>query len=364
VYGAQLNEGTIKDYQKTETRLNIPRLDYSNGTCPSLLVEPQRTNLALWSSSFDNAAWSKSNVTITANDTISPSGIQDADLCSFTSSSNSLILSASNSATSTYTISVFAKKGTGNILRIREVFYFGTSSVFNLDIGAVVSGSGKIEDYGNGWYRCSITQSYSSGETAIQWSFDSNTNVNNFYLWGAQLEAGSYATSYIPTTSASVTRNADVISKTGISSLIGQTEGTFFIEAIVGEAPSEIYFFAQNSLGSSVEDSIYFQKDTNSIKFVGWVGFSINWNISGGTFATGDKVKIAGAYKANDIALYVNGTQIGTDTSASLPPLTSIQLGNFPADITSNTDWAKYINAAALWKTRLTNTQLAQLTTI
>jgi hypothetical protein len=366
VYGFQLVEGsTAKDYQKTETRLNIPRLDYSNGTCPSLLVEPQRTNLALWSSSFDNAAWSKSNVTITANDTISPSGIQDADLCSFTSSSNSLILSASNSATSTYTISVFAKKGTGNILRIREVFYFGTSSVFNLDIGAVVSGSGKIEDYGNGWYRCSITQSYSSGETAIQWSFDSNTNVNNFYLWGAQLEAGSYPTSYIPTTSASVTRNADVISKTGISSLIGQTEGTIFWEGKVdgrNTAYNEAIPISLFASGANVSGAqIYLNFPSNGqIIYVVFDGTAVQAIISTSSsfYTLGTYIKIAVAYKANDFVLYINGTQIGTDTSGSVPALADMYFDY-------QNQAGKYsINAAALWKTRLTNTQLATLTTL
>jgi hypothetical protein len=198
---------------------NVPRIDYTGGGCPSILVEPQRTNLLLNSQDFSNASWYNVNTTITTNSIAAPDGNLTADLCIYTSSTNVLSFLATNSINSDYTISVFAKKGTGNILRIRETFYFGTGVVFNLNLGTIISGTGKIENYGNGWYRCSITKSYLSSQTRLEWSFDSNENINNLYLWGAQIEAGSYATSYIPTTSASVTRNADVITLTPTTGL-------------------------------------------------------------------------------------------------------------------------------------------------
>lgn len=112
-WGTQLVEGsTAKDYQKTETRLNIPRLDYSNGTCPSLLVEPQRTNRILWSEEFTNAAWSAIDTTISANTTISPEGIQNADTMAI-SSSTSRIFQYTGLGAGTYTASVYVKSLSG-----------------------------------------------------------------------------------------------------------------------------------------------------------------------------------------------------------------------------------------------------------
>jgi hypothetical protein len=315
--------------------------------------------------------WLKLSGSVTANNTISPIGIQDADKFVENTLNDEHVIYRSIIGTSK-TFSFYAKAAGRDWVAVLS--NNGNYTFFNIANGTLgtvaATSTAKIENAGNGWYRCTVYNTHPSFGATINLATANGTTVytgngtSGIFLWGAQLEVGSYATSLIPTQNSSVTRNADVISKTGISSLIGQTEGTFFVESIVGNATSEIYFFAQNSLGSSVEDSIYFQKDGNAIKFVGWDGYDIQWNISGGTFTKGQRVKIAGAYKANDIVLYINGTQIGVDSSATLPPINSIQLGNFPADLTSNNDWAKYINSAVIWKTRLTNSELAQLTTI
>jgi hypothetical protein len=274
-----------------------------------------------------------------------------------------VIFSNSNSVNTSYTISVFAKKGTGNLLRIREVFYFGTASVFNLDLGTVTSGAGKIENYGNGWYRCSITQSYSSSETAIQWSFDSNTNINNFYLWGAQLEAGSYATSYIPTTSASVTRNADVISKTGISSLIGQTEGTVFIELDIKNTIANRMLIVLSSANpeTSTSEAYFYINPSGNLVFEFYTAGVAQCSISAGAVQVGFQ-KLAFVYKNNDFAFYRNGTLVGTDTSGTVVSgLDRLFLGCFT---NSGLQLNDRIKSAALWKTRLGNSELAQLTSI
>ncbi len=350
---------------------NEVRFDYSNGTCPSILVELQRTNLFKNSEDFSNSSFYKVNTTITTNSIVSPDGNITADLCSYTSSTNVLSTQVINSNNSDYTISIFAKKGTGNILRIRETFYFGIGTVFNLDLGTVVSGTGKIENYGNGWYRCSITKSYLNTQTIIEWSFDSNENINNLYLWGAQLEAGSCATSYIPTTSASVTRDADLISKTGISSLIGQTEGTIFVEEV---------YDANVTNNGGLDDALVCLTDGTSnnlisifhygtftgglsTKVLFWIRLNNNTqafiqsnSLNSGTY------KIALAYKNNDVVAYINGVQIGTDTSASIPSTSAITLVD-PVTTNAATKTVN-IKSAVLFKTRLSNNELATLTTI
>jgi len=221
---------------------NVPRLDYTKGTCPSILVEPQRTNLVTYSEDFTNASWLGS-ATKTANTAISPSGVLNAD--SLIEVSSSVIQSAASATINfvsgtAYTMTVFAKNqpsGRGFVQLTGYALGSGSSNVyanFNLNTGVVGNqsgGSSKIEALANGWYRCSftftcgntITERYNvcliSSMSATAFENYTGDTSKGIYVWGAQLEAGSYATSYIPTTSASVTRNADVISKTGLTGI-------------------------------------------------------------------------------------------------------------------------------------------------
>ena len=354
IWGAQLVEGsTAKDYQKTETRLNIPRLDYSNGTCPSLLVEPQRTNNFQYSSQFDNAYWTKVAATVTANNIVSPSGIQDAEKVEFNSGYiNGTVTVADNQ---TYTISFFAKKGTANLFQISEAFYVGTTVAFDLNTGTVTSGTGSIEDYGNGWYRCSMQFTYGVGQVVASWLVR-NYQTGYIYLWGAQLEAGSYPTSYIPTTSASVTRNADVVSKTGISSLIGQTEGTVFLDYIWNNNANDVIPIAINGDGGKF---VWFR--LNGVQFYG-NGGSLVFDYSPSNGVYNQRYKLAFVYGQNDFRVFMNGVLVASQTSGTFSGAFNEILFT-PIGSTPYNDSTKH-NAISLWKTKLTNTQLAQLTTI
>jgi hypothetical protein len=380
VWGAQLNEGsTALPYQKTETRLNIPRLDYSNGTCPSLLVEPQRTNLALQSSSFDNAAWVKLNLSITSNNAIAPDGTLTADKSTpnTVSGGHYFRQTVSVSIGTTYTATIYAKAAGYNFMYI---YAKGTGNnqyrVFDLQNGTLGISSGtqnsSIESVGNGWYRCVLTWTQASISIIdIEVATLSSNSVGAFagdgisgiYAWGAQLEAG-YPTSYIPTSGSTVTRNADVISKTGISSLIGQTEGTLFLD-----------FYFKTPSGTT-EGQIAITDNTGDNRVIIWNNFTLNTlgiqikangtdaisNISLGSFVDGTRYKIAIGYKSGDTCVYVNGTQVisNTATFSFVSSLTDFILGGYylPYNGHQNT------NASALWKTRLTNAQLATLTTI
>jgi hypothetical protein len=187
----------------------------------------------------------------------------------------------------------------------------------------------------------------------------SSTTASTYYIWGAQLEAGSYATSYIPTTSASVTRNADVISKTGISSLIGQTEGTMFWEVSKQLGENDVRLSISNS---STNDWLFVGIEFNNLPRIYCNAGGVNQFSIYGTQISNDFHKVAFAYKANDFALYIDGVQVITHTSGNVPTCSRLDVANiFPGSDTYATSNNK---AAALWKQRLTNTQLAQLTTI
>jgi hypothetical protein len=366
IQDSQLESGSVPTtYQKTETRLNIPRLDYSNGTCPSLLVEPQRTNLLTYSSSFDNAGWTTNNATITANAIISPSGIQDAELLTSTSTTETGVFRLI-SVTGTNTWSVYAKKGSGKYLLINTNAPL-ISAKFDLESGQVVGtpsggATATIQDSGNGWYRCVVTSTTAQNRFTI--FITNNTIADDFtssvglscYIWGAQLEAGSYSTSFIPTTSASVTRNADVISKTGISSLIGQTEGTLFLDLQYSNT-NDIDMFL--SIRPNASNKLEIFRDGGVI----YAEVAASNSISIFSTQPIGSYKIAFAYKSGSTALYINGTLISQSA-------TTFTFTNTLADLYLNSRGgssfieAANFNAAALWKTRLTNTQLQTLTSL
>jgi hypothetical protein len=377
VWHPQVNEGsTAKDYQKTETRLNIPRLDYSNGTCPSLLVEPQRTNELLYSSSFSSAAWNiRSNIAIDLNSTTSPDGNTNAAKMRVTNNSICDYGAFEVLTSGTRVFSVFAKKAELGYLYLGYENNVPSEGVFfNLNDGTIsqnTSGlTANIEDFGNGWYRCSVNlvnkTNHFISPSANGTSFAlTNQQNNGIYIWGAQAEAGSYATSYIPTTSASVTRNADVISKTGISSLIGQTEGVFYSEFTCDfKNPNGAIPIYLKGSGNSYTYSTYVQMGASNFNVLVFSNNAAQLSLNSGTLTDGQMVKMAFAYKANDFVLYINGNQ-ASFYNGGTPSIGmyAIDFGTYYA-APDTFQYDGSIKAVALWKTRLTNTQLAQLTSI
>jgi hypothetical protein len=185
--------------------------------------------------------------------------------------------------------------------------------------------------------------------------------TSGLYIWGAQLEVGAYATSYIPTLGASVTRVADAASKTGISSLIGQTEGSFYAEWEVTQADGGVYEMSLSD-GSASNAVRLRQNSSNTMQLVVASSGAVVASISSGTtIVVGQQYKLAAAYKLNDFVFYLNGTQVGSDSSGAVPAtLTSIGTsrgdGNFP--------FYGELNQALVFKTRLTNDQLAELTSL
>jgi hypothetical protein len=353
----------------------VPRLDYLGSTCPKLLLEPQRTNKWFYSEQFDNAEWLMTDITVTANAIASPDGTSTADKITDTAVNNEHRFRATTAlfTVTTANFSIFAKAAEYSKFAIANL---STSQYvkFDLSAGNVIStgtdfSNAKIENFGNGWYRLSATttgagNTYGYGllNDAGDFVF-TGTGTKGVYIWGAQAEEAAYATSYIPTLGTSVTRVADAAYKTGISSLIGQTEGTMFIDTQVGDETDEVYGWLQASLSGNPNDSIQINRATTAVQCQVYTGSSATGLITGGSITTGQRIKIAVGYKQNDVVLYLNGTQIGVDTSTNIPTCAVFQLGAYPpllSDYTNNGG----IKQALLFKTRLTNAQLAELTTL
>lgn len=366
----------------------IPRLDYfaSGGVvgCPALLVEPSGSNLALQSENF-TTTWGQTSLNITSGFT-SPTNSNLGTLIEATANTGRLRQTFTASLTSgvTSTFSLFAKLGTQSS-GVTLVFQEGTATnylsgacqSFRLDTGAVgtsgtlgagftIIGSG-IENYGNGWYRCSFTVrlSYtpSSANLTIRPTSTVTANLpvtasgDSCYIFGAQLETGSVATSYIPTTTAAVTRNADVISVSGaVSGSIGQTEGTIYLDlTVLGKGSSSATRWVQifgpsNNIGLAINSS-------NLCRLI--VNTQSDTLITAPLISSG--VKVAWAYDATGTTCFINGTQytLTTGGNQTMSSLTSISI-----DGSANTAFGfARIRAAALYTTRLTNAQLAALTT-
>lgn len=317
---------------------NIPRLDYTNGSCPELMLEPARTNSLVRSEEFDNASWVKNNVSVTPNNIIAPDGLSTADkMIPDAVLIDHKIYQAAGSANSTF--SVFAKKG-----EYDKILLYTTGSAlgygFDLTNGTafVVGGVGaapsfNIKDYGNGWYRCSIfsvsipTQCRVYVLNSTAFGAYSGNAVDGLYLWGAQVEVGSYASSYIPTTSASVARAQDSCILTSAAPLIGQTEGVLFL-SFVARPDSVLQYFSVHAGSVNFRISIFINNLDNKINSV-----IQNTSIQGTLAAPsavvdGVSYKVAVSYKSNYMALFINGVKIGEDLSVNVPATDRVDFSN------------------------------------
>ena len=386
VWGAQLETGDIAtDYIPTTTAAvsvgpvaNVPRLDYLGSSCPRLLLEPQRQNVITFSEQMDNAAWTKTNATITANQTTSPSGYVDADKL-IPSSGLQGILQQNHliTATQANTMSIFAKAGELNLITLanRDNASASNAAIVEFDLstgvistaasasGVYSAASGTITNYGNGWYRLTLTFISSASVTNRVRLFTdfSGDGTKGFFVWGCQFETNaSYPSSYVNTLAASVTRGADACSKTGISSLIGQSEGTIFLQfnnRLLASYPNE--YIVQIISGTT---QLWVRKEsgdnTYTIRLI--VSGVTIWTFASVSIPNGN-VKLAASYKTGDSAIYLNGAQVSTTNTAAFSGSAFSDL-NFNFGGTLNPELP--LSQALLFKTRLPNSELASLTTL
>jgi hypothetical protein len=357
-------------------------LDYytSGGTagCPALLVEPSAVNSVLQSEAWNVSPWAATSgsqgATVSGNVTTSPDGTTNADkLIEAAVTGNHFCLqNFTLTSGTTYTASFFVKASERTRGRLRmsgSGVYWDMD--FNLTSGTVTGGTNPfIQNFGNGWYRIGATfTATQASNNFILFLYDASGNVSytgdgtsGLFVFGAQVEVGSVATSYIPTTTGSITRNADVISLSGaVSGCIGQTEGTIYAEVVLSRVNANpLITISDGSDTNRIQ--IAFASPTSLVAIIRIATVNVNYTVTIPTIpATGGVYKMALGYKTDDYCFALNGTAYANATSRGVPACNKIGLGTSATDGTFLND---RIRAAALYTTRLTDSELAALTTL
>ena len=342
-----------------EVASNVPRLDYSDSGCPSLLLEPTATNLITYSEDFSQSVWAKNSVgsasspVVTLNYATSPDGTQNASRLqlevSGSSSSDKSFLENTQTldGSSTYTLTFYIKSNNG----VNQNLIFLKNSV-----------SGNAITATNEWVR--VEQAFSSDSTFnrgfglmalgnIQQSVD-------VIIWGAQLEQQSYVSSYIKTAGTVQTRVADTASKTGVTNLIGQTEGVLFVDFKFKGLPNNVSSMPISINGSGSNEAYIYIDVNNTVYGQFVVGGSFTCDISGDALILGNTYKIAFAYKNSDFALFVNGVLSNSSNSGAVGANQNIVIGNYLNGNYTHDN----IKDLKIYNTRLSNAELQALTTI
>jgi hypothetical protein len=392
IWGAQLEQrSAVTAYMPTTTQpitnyipvlesaaAGVPRFDHNPTTFESLglLIEEQRTNLLTYSEQFDNAAWTKTRSSITANTIVSPDGTLTGDkLIENTDTNTHLVAQAANlTAGTSYTATVYLKAAERTRARLQNsaVANWATAgeAFFDLSTGTVVSGVGTITPVGNGWYRCSITGIFGGSNaagglniflvsTGTTFSYTGD-GYSGIYLWGAQLEAGAFATSYIPTVAASATRSADVATMTGanFSSWYNQSEGTAYVEAA---ALATAYNASTLTFSDGTNNNRIVIRGMNTGSQSASIGVANNATQWTSIFVsqTAAATKWALGYRVNGTAFTRNAATPLTDADALIPVVNQLRIG---ADGDGTLIYNGHIRRIAYYPLRVTNAQLQALT--
>lgn len=399
-WGAQLEQVTYQTTPSpyvatTASAYYGPRFDYDPVTLAprGLLIEEARTNLILRSEEFNNASWLSFAALVSADVTAAPSGLTVADkITEAAGAANQSVYNGNTAPFSTVTASTYFKSSERTFAHL-SVSGGGSAqwfaATFNLTTGVVtqqlagasgtISGA-TITNAGNGWYRCTITgvtgassaATYiycgpSTTATPTPGSFGvlaySGTAGSGVFAWGAQLEAGAFVTSYIPTVASTVSRSADVATMTGtnFSTWYNPSEGTFIVWA---DGPNAIQFqrllLNVYKAGGSNASAIYLYQQNSAQLSVWDSGGTQVVSIDAGTVEDGAAHKIAAAIKTNDFAASVDGGTVVTDTSGTLATDQIAMAIGMSGNNLSQLNG--HIRAIAYYNTRLPNTQLQTLT--
>ena len=350
---------------------DLPRIDYTDGT-GSLLLEPQSTNLVTQSETF--STWWKGFVLLTSTNIVAPDGGTSVIKMSSSNVSSGEHKVKFYPGTNPSTSSIFAKMGEVRYIMNRR-HVPGTSwqsVVFDLQEGVVAANNyssnayPKITHYGNGWYRCEVYYP-NVGHTETGWGLSNGTDHNytptnttdGLYIWGAQQEDLSYATSYIPTEASTVTRSADVANNSGNADLFNDSEGVLYAEiaALADDGTSRTI-----SINNTVSNRVFLQLRATSGQVLSGVvkGGVVQGTVMPYSISQTSNIKLAIKYKQNDFALWVNGIEVGTSSGNVFA---SDTLNNLSFDSGSGAeDFYGNVKSVAVFKEALTDAELAQIT--
>ena len=385
IWGAQLEQrSTVTAYTPTTTAAvtnyipvlqtaanGVARFDHNpvTGESLGLLIEEQRTNLLTYSGTMSNAsAWALERSTPTST-TIAPDGTNSAACFDAVGPTFALARQGIASISGSYTLSVYAKALPNTANRYLFIGLVNGSAGFDLVGGSVImtasGAAASISAAGNGWYKCTVA--FTASSATQQYFYFSNNPTGALSpavgpacaLWGAQLEAGAFATSYIPTTTAQVTRAADSAVMTGanFSSWYRADEGTLYAEAESSRVTvnlAGIYSLSDNTSANRIES---YASAANHLYVV--AGGALQADLDGGAFSTNVFTKLAAVYKVNDMAVVLNSGVVAADTSAVVPSVNKLWVG---ANYDGATALNGHIKKLAYYPVRLANATLQSLT--
>ncbi len=325
-------DGIIESVAADVPRLDYPLLDGVVQDCPTLLLEPSRTNSLPESENF-STNWFVIGLSVSSGISSPDGGTNAYSLVEGTGTGGKIIYDAISVSAGSVTYSLFMKKGDK---RYTALLLSGvvTTSMFNVDLengtGTTVTGSfdsTNIEEYPNGWYRISVTTTATAGNlncnvylmngAAYNERNYTGNGTDKTYIFGAQLEAGSYPTSYIPTSGSAVTRTVDKCLNAGDANLFNDSEGTLFVDLENFSGNTRELTLSDGTINNRVTINFYGASAVIRFYVANSVAqadsfFSISFNFD-------QRNKIAFRYKQNDFKAYINGTQVFSDTSGNTP---------------------------------------------
>ena len=337
--------------------INLPRINYEGG-CGSWLFEPQSTNLIEYSNDYADAYWIKSTSgsgiapIVTSNYAISPDGTQNADRIQFdatTSGSNSdrsrIRTTLTLSDVTDYTFSFYAKSTDGTDQKISILFDNSQISV---------------ETITSEWQRFEDTAQQTGTSSICGLDLrGGNASTSDILVYGIQVEQQSYATSYIPTSGSTVTRNQDVCTNGGSLASINSTEGVLYAEIAALANSGTTRFVGLNDGSNSNRVVIVYYNVSNRIRAIvssgGTKYVDVNYQLTNIL----DFHKVAIKYKLNDFALWIDGVEVKTDTTLNAP----IGLDSLDFLLSGANNFFGKTKAVAVFP-YLTDAELADLTTI